>query len=542
MSSFMEIKQKVKISDVVGGHVRLTERSGRLFGLCPFHEEKTPSFIVSDELGKFYCFGCNAHGDVFDFLSKLLGISDHEALEYLAKDTGTIIDSKPDTKTMFFAKVAEIFMVSLLDNVEALNYLKKRGVDQTAIKLWSIGFFSLEKLKEFTDNLTSEARESFSDFVQLTALNQLANRIIFPIHDKTGAIIAFSGRNLDIETQTPKYINTKNTESFKKGSCFYGLHRCKQTLKKDSIYVVEGFFDVILMDTLGLKAIATMGTAITDDHVRILEDRQQKFVFLFDGDSAGQSAIFKLFSKRMIVKYSLFSCYWAVPLSEEEDAASLALQDQAKFRDILAQPLDMYEFIYNYVYGTELPENPTRTDHMRLESMLSLIAQKIVRNSMRERFIDFYRGSHKHEKRPESSPTTGRENFFHILYLALSRHQKACIKRLPEILPLLEEFVFRRKITPAQIFGQIKAGALISHALDSLNEILNKFMIDRWQQKIKPTDDSPDLLIDWVLLEDELILCSRGSEFKTEFFQTVSKIQDHEELMRKIARHLIKVT
>ena len=308
-SFLQELSSRVSLVGVVGQVVKLKRKGNEYWGCCPFHHEKTASFSVSDEKGFYHCFGCGEHGDVFKFVEKAMGMTFPEAVEYLAHQAGMEI---PRASAEDFAK--EKRKLGLTDALEAackffeeqlqkpagrpgLYYLQRRGLTAETIKKFRLGYAPAgNALKAFL------AKEGFAEDVLREAgllsksndsdslYDYFRNRVMFPISDKRGRVIAFGGRVLD--DGEPKYLNSPDSPVFSKGDNLYALHLSGNSArKKQEIIVVEGYLDVIAMAQAGIdRAVAPLGTALTERQIEILWRYAPEPVCCFDGDGAGQKA------------------------------------------------------------------------------------------------------------------------------------------------------------------------------------------------------------------------------------------------------------
>ena len=307
-----EVRERVDIVDLIGRHVGL-KKAGRTWkGLCPFHGEKTPSFIVSPDRGTYHCFGCGEGGNVFGFLMKHEGMSFPEAVRSLAAEVGIEIPEYgggPERSVLdevFRAnKLAKAFYQAELRSqrgTAARAYLTQRGLSEADIARYGIGFApdSWEALGSALrkEKLAPEAAERAG---LLRARERggghydlLRNRVVFPIEDARGRTVGFGGRALEKE-QEPKYLNTPESPVYRKREAFYGFPSALEALRaRERAVIVEGYFDRIAMDRAGLsEALATCGTALSEDHARALRRRVRDVVMFFDGDEAGQRAMLR---------------------------------------------------------------------------------------------------------------------------------------------------------------------------------------------------------------------------------------------------------
>ena len=310
-----EIIEKLDIYEVISQYITL-KKSGRNYKAnCPFHEEKTPSFLVSPEKQIFHCFGCGVGGNAINFLMKMENISFAEAVYQSAKIVGVHIsptfgftskDNERKNSILESNKIAfQFFSENLLykNNKTVLDYLSSRGFSEINFKRFSLGYapygnrfvsylkeksFTLEKFisaglilkASFKDNNTSEK-----------IVDCFRDRLIIPIFDLKDNIIGFGGRTLDENIQS-KYLNTAENEVFKKGQILYGLNWAKESIKKYGfVIIVEGYFDLLKLHLNGLdNVVAPLGTALTDFHLKILKRWTEKILLVFDSDQAGSSA------------------------------------------------------------------------------------------------------------------------------------------------------------------------------------------------------------------------------------------------------------
>jgi DNA primase len=307
-----EIKQRINIEDVVKEYVKLKPVGTNLFGLCPFHNEDTPSFSVNSEMGIFKCFGCGESGDVIEFLMKLEGLRFPEAVKQLAQRAGITLKttsydkekSKKYTKALKAHKLATKYFHYILMKhklgSKARNYVKRRKLNKDAIEKFKIGyapgFSSNNSLIKFLQKRNFKS----SDLVEFglakkkntKITDKFFDRIMFPIFSFSGNIIGFSGRILDSNEKRPKYLNTPQTILFKKRNNLFGIHQAKQGIrKKDFVILVEGSTDVISSWQTGVKNIvAPLGTSITTSQIKKLKRFTRNIALCFDKDNAGFKA------------------------------------------------------------------------------------------------------------------------------------------------------------------------------------------------------------------------------------------------------------
>lgn len=314
-----EIRQKVNIVDVVGEYVQL-KKSGRNYsGLCPFHEEKTPSFSVTEEKQIFKCFGCGKGGNVFTFLQDIDGISFPEAVKKVAdmvhiplelspKEPTSPAFRKKQTYLSIQKKAQEVYQHLLLNTKvgeEAFTYLTQRGLDVDTLQQFKLGYapdtgnFLVEILKK--EDFSEEDLVASGLFVSLEdgqLKDRFKNRIMFPLENPQGELVGFSGRLVgkpDKEAKQPKYLNSPETNLFEKRQLLYHFAQAKGEIRKaGQCFLLEGFMDVIAAFQGGIKnTVASMGTSFTSQQIHLLEKVTPELVLCYDGDLPGQNAIFK---------------------------------------------------------------------------------------------------------------------------------------------------------------------------------------------------------------------------------------------------------
>ncbi|GHH97030.1 DNA primase [Neobacillus kokaensis] len=312
-----EIRHAVDIVEIISDYVQLKKQGRNYFGLCPFHGESTPSFSVSPDKQIFHCFGCHAGGNVFSFLMDLEGISFQEAAIKLAAKVNIDLDidinihqqEKKVPKEFqamkdaheLLRKFYHHLLVNTKEGQHALEYLYGRGFSQESIDKFQIGYSlaSWDFVVKFLSkrNFIPEWMEKAGLIIQRerdgTYFDRFRDRIMFPIFDRNGSTIAFSGRSLGGED--PKYLNSPETAIFNKSKILYNYHQAKSSIKKLQYAVLfEGFADVIAADRAGIEnGIATMGTSLTDEHIALLRQSVQSIVICYDSDNAGVQAAYR---------------------------------------------------------------------------------------------------------------------------------------------------------------------------------------------------------------------------------------------------------
>jgi DNA primase len=389
------VRERARIDDVVRDYVTLKNSGGgSLKGICPFHDEKTPSFHVTPSKGLWFCFGCNEGGDVVNFLSKVDHLSFTEAIEKLASkvgvqlryvESGSIRTSQPGQRTRLVEahKQAEKFYQEQLNSAEAeigRNFLKSRGFDQDAAKMFGVGYapndwhaltnhlkgigFTETELK--TAGLAAEGSRGIYD--------RFRGRLVWPIRDSSSDTIGFGARKLREDDEGPKYLNTPETPIYKKSQVLYGIDLArKEIAKRRQAVIVEGYTDVMAAYLSGVEtAVATCGTAFGEEHVRILrrllmdqEEMRGEVIFTFDGDAAGQKAALKAFSLD-----SKFTSQTFVAVEPSGlDPCDLRLQSGPEaVRELVARRVPLFEFAIR----AEIATHPLTTPEGRIAATRSV--------------------------------------------------------------------------------------------------------------------------------------------------------------------------
>ena len=312
-----QIKDKIDVADLIGEYIQLKPAGTNKKGLCPFHHEKSPSFMVNSERQSWHCFGCAKGGDIFSFIQEMEGMEFVEALRYLANRAGiqlsnrrSEVDNNQKNRIKEINKEAARFFYNFLIKMpaakEAMNYLQNRGLKAETIDEWQIGFipeqwdlltqYLLKKGFGVDDSVASglTIRKEGADSQSVRGFyDRFRGRIMFPIRDIHGDVAGFTGRILlEKENSGGKYVNTPQTIVYDKSRIIFGLEKAKQEIKaKDLVVIVEGQMDVIACHQAGMKnVVASSGTALTEEHVKLLQRYTKNINMAFDADDAGQNA------------------------------------------------------------------------------------------------------------------------------------------------------------------------------------------------------------------------------------------------------------
>lgn len=361
-----QIKERLNILDIVGQYVEL-HRAGKHFkGRCPFHNEKSPSFHVSPDRGTYHCFGCGVGGDIFSFIQAIDGVEFKEALKTLAQKANVeLVPEAPEKRTereklVAILEAATAFYEAELEkNIEAKAYLEKRGVSKETIKKWRIGYApgpptgGWREVKNhlntigYQDDLLYKAGLIKGADAGKEAFDVFRDRIMFPLRDAGGKIVAFSGRILHPDDKAPKYVNSPETELFHKSELLYGYDFAKHHLRQLPFWLlVEGQFDVVMSHQCGYAtALAVSGTAFTLHHAQLLERLSKNVVLGLDTDKAGIAAMKKaadiMLRRGMDVKVARFR--------DGADPADMVQSDVTEFKRAIGQSVHIIEFLLTHL-------------------------------------------------------------------------------------------------------------------------------------------------------------------------------------------------
>ena len=400
-SFIADLLNRVDIVDVVGQHVKLKKAGANYQGLCPFHSEKSPSFSVSPTKQFYHCFGCGAHGSAISFLMEYSGLGYVDAIEELARSAGLDVpreersanDVARQQQAMALSEVmssaADWYRQQLKGNTRAVDYLKGRGLTGEIAKRYALGYApdgwqGLEAVfgSYSNDDIAKTLVEGGliiqgeqSEGAPVKRYDRFRDRIMFPIRNPKGQTIGFGGRILD--QGEPKYLNSPETPLFSKGNTLYGLFEGRQAIRaKEYVLVCEGYMDVVALAQLGFpNAVATLGTACTANHVRMLLRQTDKVVFSFDGDAAGQraaqralEACLPLMSDDKEIRF-LF-----LPTEHDPDSYVRAYGETA-FEKAIKEAMSLSSFFFKVASeGHELttPEGRAQTHHAAKPLLLSM--------------------------------------------------------------------------------------------------------------------------------------------------------------------------
>ncbi len=419
-----EIKTRLKVSTVVSKSVNLKKRGKEYVGLSPFKNEKTPSFTVNDEKEFYHCFSTAEHGNIFDFLMKTQNLKFGEAVKALANLAGMrpYTFSKKDEQReknwidykSIYSKYVEKYHGELFKNPlaeSAKNYLKQRNLTSAEVKKFKIGFvgnetaFYDELNKEFDENKLKDCGLFYFDERKKKYVERFKNRIIFPINNISGNPIGIGGRILEQNKNLAKYINSPETEFFKKGSNLFNLDNARKLSNKvEDIYLVEGYMDVIGLHKNGIEnAVANLGTSLTNRQILMLNQFFENIIICFDGDESGYKAALRA-AENSIIELQPEKKISFLFLPEDHDPDSFSNKHGKEYFIDFSKKnsISIHKFIFEH-YSKQLDENPSSRAifEKKLRSIASTIKDEYIKKYVLEFFL---------EKISELTPNINKKN------------------------------------------------------------------------------------------------------------------------------------
>ncbi len=403
-----EIKQRLRVSQVVGKHVQLKKRGKEFIGLSPFKNEKTPSFTVNDEKGFYHCFSTGEHGNVFDFLMKVKSLRFGEAVKSLASEAGMPIyrfskfDKEKEERYEKYKKIIleynEFCHDQLFEreNLNALEYLKKRELSIETLRKFKLGFVPRNN-NFFTKLLKKYSKEE----IMLTGLyyfieknkkyvDRFNGRIIFPISNLSGDVIAFGGRILNT-TNLAKYINSPETEFYKKGRQLYNLNLAKEfRSESNEVIIVEGYMDVLSLYSKGVKnVISNSGTALTEGQINLIWKFYEQPIICLDGDESGQKAALRIAERLFPLINENSKIYFSILPKGKDPDDIIKKNGKESFLEILNQKVIIQSFIWDKMLQNININNPFEIAKFdkQIRKMCSTIKDETLKKYILEDFL-----------------------------------------------------------------------------------------------------------------------------------------------------------
>jgi len=396
-----ELLTRTDVVEVIERRVELKRAGSEFQARCPFHEEKTPSFTVSPSKQFYHCFGCGAHGSAIGFLMQYEGLEFVDAIEELAKNAGLEVprtesgeQRKPRAELYgLLEKTADFFQEQLRGHEAAIGYLKSRGLSGEICRDFGVGYApdSWDALQQHLGGdekgLALMQRAGLLSQGKGKAYDKFRDRIMFPIQDRRGRVIAFGGRILDGDG--PKYLNSPETELFHKGRELYGLYLARRRVGRlDTIIVVEGYTDVVALAQAGLRnVVATLGTATTPNHAELLFRAAETVIYCFDGDEAGRKAAWRALEATLPkLREGLQARFLFLPDGEDPDSL-IRNKGKDTFDNLLQQAQPLSEFLFShFTREVDLESLDGRAKLVQLVlPLLRSLPEGVFRNMMMER-------------------------------------------------------------------------------------------------------------------------------------------------------------
>ena len=398
-----EIRERLSIVDVVSRRVPLTKKGQNYWGCCPFHNEKTPSFSVNEDKGFFHCFGCGKHGDIFSFVMETDHIDFVAAMQELANMAGIKLPEKNPRPADVVSREKSLFQICdaaanayheklfTEEGAHALEYVRGRGFSDDMIKKYRIGyapkknFIANKFANEKQENLIATGLCRRGDY---GLYDFFRDKLMFPIFNPRGQIVAFSGRSLD--GSEPKYINTSDTEIFHKRKTVFGFNFARDAIYRNNrSIVVEGQIDAIKMQVNGFgETVAPLGTALTEDHIALLCKSNRNITFCFDGDNAGQKAAARACGIVMPFLRDNSDVKFAFVSGGKDPDEILRNSGTDAMRKIIDDAVPLVDFLWNLANTNFVISTPG--GRVQAEKFLKNELEKISDNDLKSEMIKEY--------------------------------------------------------------------------------------------------------------------------------------------------------
>ena len=568
-----EIKLRLKVSQVVGKTVQLKKRGKEFVGLSPFKNEKTPSFTVNDEKEFYHCFSTGEHGNIFDFLMKTKSIGFGEAVKTLASEAGmqpyrfSNFDQKKDLRFQTYKKIlndySNYFSQKLFDetNKEALDYLYNRGLNRNIIEEFNLGYvpwknnFYEDLLKKYSEEEINTTGLYFKNDKTGKFVDRFNSRIIFPVNNITGDTIAFGGRIIR-DSKLAKYINSPETEFYKKGNVIFNLDKAKDTRSEtDDVLIVEGYMDVVSVYASGLKnVIANSGTALTERQINLIWKFFSNPIICLDGDESGQKAAERIAERLFPLINENNKIYFSIMPDGQDPDDFVKENGKEIFTKFLEKKEIIQNFLWNYYLKKINENNPFEISKFEkdikklaysikdetlkkyvLEDFLKKL-NKLIPNQILNKNIQFSKYRNKknyqilnetkilHQRRKNLSKSQVIE--FSILFLILNYH-KISSKRFKELSEV--EFVSEKN-------ESLKKTIIATYTSDEDQQIVKAKIVDDYANLISEIKENSNIqLIVKGKTENEIL--SLLDEFINEFKEQ-NNLRKIESLEKKLLNNL----
>ena len=407
-----EIKSRLKVSTVVSKFVAIKKRGKEFVGLSPFKNEKTPSFTINDEKGFYHCFSTGEHGNIFDFLMKTQNLKFGEAVRSLANQAGlqpyrfTKQDEQREKEWNIYTQIYSTYiernkkyMISSNTlNKKVLDYLKKRKLDNKSIEEFNLGYVPfdsntfLDLNSQFEEKSLKDSGLFYFDERKNKYVDRFRGRLVFPIYSLTGKAIAIGGRIIEDNKKLAKYINSPETNFFKKGNNLYNLNKARIVSNKNNeVYLVEGYMDVIsLYNNQILNCVANLGTALTSKQILLLGQFFSEIIICFDGDESGFKAALKAAENSLkFLQPEKQISFLFLPDGEDPDSfvKNKGKEFFLKYSD--ENKIPIHKFIFNhYLYNSKKTPTELAMIEKKLTNLANSIADSVVKKYVLGFFLD----------------------------------------------------------------------------------------------------------------------------------------------------------
>ena len=401
-----EIKLRTKVSSVVGKTVQLKKRGKEFIGLSPFKNEKTPSFTVNDEKGFYHCFSSGEHGNIFDFLMKTKSLGFGEAVKTLALEAGmqpyrfSKVDEEREKRFKSYKKIFQFFSEHFHNklfengNKSALDYLKKRKLDLDIIKKFKIGFvpwkcnFHETLKKTFSEEEINSTSLFYKNEKSGKYINRFNSRIIFPINNLSGETIGFGGRIINKDSKLAKYINSPETEFYKKGRTIFNLDKAKDLRSAtDEVIVVEGYMDVLSLFNFGIKnVVSNSGIAITENQINLVWKFFSNPTICLDGDDSGQKAALRVAERLIPLINENNKIYFSILPKGQDPDDFIRTYGNEKFLSLISSKKMIQNFIWDSFQKNLDKNDPFEIS--KFEKKIRIIFSAIKDNTLKKYILE----------------------------------------------------------------------------------------------------------------------------------------------------------
>lgn len=481
-----QIKERLSIVEVISSYIKVEKAGINFKAKCPFHNEKTPSFFISPTRQSFYCFGCGEKGDIFSFVEKFEGLDFKGALKTLADRAGVELknfdkEERPEEKDELFEimeQATKFYEKELAENKTALEYLGKRGLSKTSISKWRLGL-AKDEWRNLHDAFIQK-KFSKQNLLEVGLIKKVPdenkyydtfrNRIMFPICDNTGRVIAFSGRALKEDDKTPKYLNSPETKLFYKSEVLYGFNIAKNYIRKlDYTVLVEGQTDLIMSHQAGvLNTVASSGTALTELHLKKIQKLSNRVIIAYDSDSAGEKAGIR--AAELALSLGMETKIASLP--KGEDPASVIKNDPEKWKVALRESEHLVDFVLNKALKENQGRNLTKEIIKNVLPVVALIKSEIEKSQFVKKIalkIKVGEEAVWNDLKKVSQPTrAGMERFDKNDNVEKSK--KSDLKRMIASIVFLEETDKKSKQITRRKWEEIIGKDRVEEILESLKE------------------------------------------------------------------------